>query len=219
MITEDWKWILALTSGEAPSLRAFASGSSIGTQLYIFGGEYFDKVTNKWEAYNDLFYINTSNAHLTVTINLFTANMRWIKPVLTSGSVAPTPRYSHTATLFNNGKTLIVFGGSSNRNGHLCDPSVFLFDAGTRIFQEFSLIYTEQSKWLKCIVKSATSGDEPPARSMHTAQLLFGSKIVIFGGVKTECYANDDGYVMQNIYTNTVFIFYHLGNYCIYNIG
>lgn len=136
--------------------------------------------------------------------------MRWVKPELTSGSVAPTPRYSHSATLFNNGKTLLVFGGSSNRSGNLCDPSVFLFDAGIYLYSIYRLML-EHSKWLKCTVKSATSGDEPPARSMHTAQLLFGSKIVIFGGVKTECYANDDGYVMQNIYTNTVFIFYHLG--------
>ena len=48
----------------------------------------------------------------------------------TNATVAPSPRFSHTATLINNGKNLLVFGGSSNKNGTLCDPTVFLYDSG-----------------------------------------------------------------------------------------
>ncbi len=92
-------------------------------------------------------------------------SMRWTK-LAPNDDVRPTARYCHSSTLF--GKNLVVFGGSVDQIGTLSDPTVYLCD-------------TQTLKWMNCVVKSNTSGDEPPPRSMHTASIIYNSKIFFFG--------------------------------------
>jgi len=107
------------------------------------------------------FYVGqeTGFQYLNDTHVLDVNSSRWIKPKI-SGT-PPTARYGHSAVLA--GSRIIVFGGKGpkgvvNRDLHALDPVTMTWYQGPE------------------------GGGAPTARFDHTANLVGGTKMFIFGG-------------------------------------
>ena len=93
------KWIKARTSGDIPSPRAFHSGTSVGKNLFIFGGEVWYKSITAGDTFNDLFILNSGNIMRIDKSELFhKVTMRWTKPTFEDLNSIPPARFGHTTT-------------------------------------------------------------------------------------------------------------------------
>ena len=80
-------------------------------------------------------------------------------------TVIPCPRRGHTAVVINNTQ-MYVFGGLHGATKYLNDMFVFNI---------------ETNEWQECVI-SNESIVKPEPRAWHTANVIFGDKILIFGG-------------------------------------
>ena len=110
----------------------------------------------------------TGFTYLNDTHVLDVNSSRWFKPKI-SGT-PPPPRYAHTAVLA--GARIIVFGGKGPKNAvyrdlHALDPITMTWYQGPE------------------------GGGAPVARFDHSANLVGGTKMVIFGGWNGSDFFND----------------------------
>ena len=96
--TTRWKWTVPKISGSAPRPRSYHSATAIGgspggrSRVVIFGGN------DEGESFNSVHVLDASNS-----------KMSWFNPVV-SGS-PPSPRSGHCATLLEDNKTILIYGG------------------------------------------------------------------------------------------------------------
>lgn len=99
-----------------------------------------------------------------------TEKQLWFKPFNCNGS----PRQWHTATYLPERQVLISFGGETVKKGKVTTESKVM------------VLDTEIMLWYPPTV----TGDVPSSRSGHTATVLDGNLVVVFGGVKGRKWLN-----------------------------
>ncbi|KAL7522495.1 hypothetical protein ACHAWX_007181 [Stephanocyclus meneghinianus] len=98
--TGRWKWSTPKVLGDAPPPRSYHSATSLGSsdenskegRIVIFGGN------NDTKCFNGVHVLEQANG-----------KMSWSHPKV-SGK-APAPRTGHTATLLEDGSTILIYGG------------------------------------------------------------------------------------------------------------
>ena len=121
--TTRWKWSIPKVFGDTPKPRSYhtatpvgGTGGNFGTKLVLFGGN--DDSDNFGEVHVlDMTDIN---------------KWRWFQPNVSGTS--PRPRTGHSATLLEDGKTILIYGGwdpcidFDNENEETIFPDAFLLD-------------------------------------------------------------------------------------------
>ncbi|KAJ5074183.1 hypothetical protein M0811_00812 [Anaeramoeba ignava] len=143
-------WKKESNSENKPIERRWSSSVLFNNKIWIFGG-----YQNIEQRFNDVYYFDL-------------INQEWTGPIQSEN--APSPRYSHTAVVYNN--KMWVFGGF---DGSVQSNSVYTFDFAT-------------FNWEGPI---KTVGQPPKPRAGHTT-VIYKQKAYIFGGYnKLVSYLND----------------------------
>lgn len=168
--TSRWKWSNPKISGSAPRPRSYHTATAVGgssgrSRLVIFGGN------DEAESFNTVHVLDASNSKLS-----------WFHPVV-SGS-PPSARSGHTATLLEDNKTILVYGGWDLN----ADEDAIKDDADM-IFSDSYLLDTEQWSWSTGpkVKYDGSSGaaNGGPKRVGHSAVLApaeDGCEVMVFGG-------------------------------------
>lgn len=93
---------------------------------------------------------------------------RWIKPKVQG--TPPEPRFGHTALLA--GSRIIIFGGKGAKN---------------QAFKDLNALDPVTMTWYQ----GPSGAGSPPARFNHTANMVGGTKMYVFGGWDGKNYYND----------------------------
>jgi len=168
--TSRWKWTNPRIEGSAPRPRSYHSATAVGgssgrSRLVIFGGN------DEAESFNSVHVLDASNSKLS-----------WFHPVV-SGT-PPSARSGHTATLLEDNKTILIYGGWDLN----ADEDAVKDDADM-IFSDSYLLDTEQWSWsagpkVKYDGSSGVSNGGPK-RVGHSAVLApseDGCEVLVFGG-------------------------------------
>ena len=98
--TMRWRWTLPKIAGDAPRARSYHSATAVpslsdeGSLLVIFGGN------NDVESFNTVHVLDATNEE---------GKWSWFHPNV-SGT-PPSPRTGHCATLLEDNKTILIYGG------------------------------------------------------------------------------------------------------------
>mmetsp|Transcript_34247 Transcript_34247/g.38332 ORF Transcript_34247/g.38332 Transcript_34247/m.38332 type:complete len:685 (+) Transcript_34247:178-2232(+) len=124
-----WIWTTPNVVGTAPKPRSYQSATSVGSQkMVIFGGN------NKTSCFDTVHVLNRSNDGDAST------GWKWSNPSLRGK--APLARTGHTATLLEDGKTIMVYGGwDPNEEDELTGED--------NIFKGSYLLDTQEWTWKK----------------------------------------------------------------------
>ncbi|XP_022850490.1 nitrile-specifier protein 5 isoform X3 [Olea europaea var. sylvestris] len=178
--TVNMTWSEPLMKGILPTPRDSHSCTTIGDNLFVFGG------TDGKKPLNDLHILDTSSnmwispsvrgdgpeareGHSAALIETFS----W-KRVVPSGT-PPSKRDSHTCSSWRN--KIIVIGGEDSCDYYLSD--VHILDADTLVWCKFN-----------------TMGQLLPPRGGHTT-IAFGKTLFVFGGFSDEQNLYDDVYMLD----------------------
>ena len=99
--TARWKWSVPKVSGHAPRARSYHTATPVtrqgkgGSLLVIFGGN------NNTQAFDSVHVLDASDVEH--------KGWSWSHP--TVSGTAPSPRTGHCATLLEDGKTIMIYGG------------------------------------------------------------------------------------------------------------
>ena len=168
--TSRWKWTNPKIAGSAPRPRSYHSATAVGgssgrSRLVIFGGN------DESESFNTVHVLDASNSKLS-----------WFHPVV-SGT-PPSARSGHTATLLEDNKTILIYGGWDLN----ADDDAIKDDADM-IFSDSYLLDTEQWSWSAGpkVKYDGSSGvkNGGPKRVGHSAVLApseDGCEVLVFGG-------------------------------------
>ena len=84
----------------------------------------------------------------------------------------PPARYGHTMNVYNN--CLVIFGGAG------------AYNEGMRVWYKFVHLFDKiEEKWLKSVDNTPQNQQKPDQRMYHSAA-VFGSILMIYGGLNTE---------------------------------
>ena len=143
-------WDLSISStGEKTSQIAGHSFNVVGNKMFLFGGR------NAIQTSSELYSFDTATKEWKIVRKL------------------KTPRCYHTSTLLEDGKTLFLFGGSSNKGRNEFLNSIELVNT-----------VNGDSKIIE------PSSNAPSPRMNHGATLV-GNKIFVWGGKDAENHFND----------------------------
>eukprot|EP00940_MAST-03C_sp_MAST-3C-sp2_P002569 g2569.t1 len=144
------KWEHVLCSGTSPKGRSGHTLTILGNTGYLFGGIQAENA--KTGPNNDLFMCRIQNA-----------KFEWSKPNLDGPK--PSPRWDHSATLFNE-NFIFYFGGSTSRRSRSNES--WIFD-------------TIVQKWVH-VAHLEKQKEVPQPRSGHTSVLVADRYLYVFGG-------------------------------------
>jgi len=128
--TIRWKWTAPKVSGDTPRARSYHSSTAVpladkdGCLLVIFGGN------NDIESFNTVHVLDTTDQE---------GKWSWSHPNVTG--TPPCPRTGHCATLLEDNKTILVYGGWDP-----CDDDENVSDENM-IFGDSFLLNTETWHW------------------------------------------------------------------------
>mmetsp|Transcript_37988 Transcript_37988/g.82650 ORF Transcript_37988/g.82650 Transcript_37988/m.82650 type:complete len:782 (-) Transcript_37988:521-2866(-) len=168
--TTRWKWSVPKIAGSAPRPRSYHTATAVGashgrSRLVIFGGN------DEAESFDTVHVLDASNS-----------KMSWFHPVV-SGT-APSARSGHIATLLEDNKTILIYGGwDLNLDEEACK------DDADMIFEDSFLLDTELWTWSPGPkIKYDGSSGVPNGGSRrvgHSAVLApseEGAQVLVFGG-------------------------------------
>eukprot|EP00804_Cyclotella_cryptica_P010864 CCRYP_008793-RA/>CCRYP_008793-RA protein AED:0.00 eAED:0.00 QI:1125/-1/1/1/-1/1/1/198/434 len=180
--TGRWKWSTPKILGDAPPPRSYHSATSLtssdkksneGSRIVIFGGN------NDTKCFNGVHVLEQTNG-----------KMSWSHPKV-SGK-APAPRTGHTATLLEDGSTILIYGG--------WDPNTEDEKGDDLIFGDSFLLDTKSWTWKKGPKPRYTSFNNTAAnnggleRVGHSAVLAPGAEgvqVLAFGGRVLDGFSSD----------------------------
>lgn len=154
--------------GQTATFTVVATGTGTLTYQWLLGGVAIPGATSATYTTPATVLADNGSSFTVQVTDATTASVTSTAAILTVGLAGPgvftataglaNGRYSHTATLLNNGKVLVVGGynGNSMSGAELYDPATGLFTA---------------------------TGALTTARDHHTATLLADGKVLIVGGV------------------------------------
>ncbi len=123
--TMRWKWSVPKISGMAPRARSYHTATPIPSSnlLVIFGGN------NETQCFNTVHVLDTKDEDWT-----------WSHPTVSCANCSPPrPRTGHIATLLEDGKTILIYGG--------WDPNDDEVSEDNMIFGDSFLLNTETWTW------------------------------------------------------------------------
>ncbi|KAF5093333.1 hypothetical protein D0Z00_004116 [Geotrichum galactomycetum] len=218
--TSSLKWTVAPPTGPRPSGRYGHTISTIGSVLYVFGGQLDDYFFDDLICY-DLNTLQSENSHWT-----------FIKP----NSRSPPPRTNHTVITYQD--KLYLFGGTDGKlwysdtwvydplanswsslectgfvpapcEGHsatIIGDIMYIFggrSAGGKDLGTLSALKISARKWFSF----QNMGPAPSPRSGHSMTAFGGHKILIMGGESPELDPeNPNAYVNEEESTNVVYV-------------
>lgn len=162
--TNRWRWSTIKATGDAPKPRSYATSTPCdnGSKIVIFGGN------NAEECFNTLHVLEMASGGWT-----------WSHPSTTGPK--PLPRTGHTATLLNDGTTLMIYGGwdpNDEAESDLIFADSFLLDTCTWTWRK-----GPKAKFEKANSVTATNGGA--ARVGHSSVLApckDGLQVLSWGG-------------------------------------
>ena len=178
--TMRWKWSAPKVMGDAPRARSYHSATPVPNSnlLVIFGGN------NETECFNSVHVLDTANE-----------KWSWSHPIV-SGT-APSRRTGHCATLLEDGKTIIIYGGW---DPNADDEDAEMSDEEEMMFGDSFLLNTETWTW-KQGPKPKFAPHQPGAinggeKRVGASSILAPgddmSQMLVFGGrVPNDTFAND----------------------------
>lgn len=160
--------------GDVPSKRSGHSFTIIGDYGYLFGGSDFRKPAGP----NNEFY----------KVDMTTGDFYWTKKQFPEGQ-CPEPRSHHSAVAFEN--KIIVFGGFKNSNARYNDTWVY-----DTVTDEWLQPVSTSAEVMNEVSESETGKEVvieiPTPRGSHSAVLIQGNKMLIFGGYGGSGYTRKD---------------------------
>jgi len=178
-----WIWMTPHIVGTAPKPRSYHSAIAVGPQkMVVFGGN------NKTSCFNTVHVLeaicddNSDSNNIKPGGRNFSTGWKWTNPTIRG--TAPFPRTGHTATILEDGKTIIVYGGwDPNEEDELTGED--------NIFKGSYLLDTQEWTWKKG--PDPQSGGSGSAKHIvescgakrcgHTAALNSeNGEVFVFGG-------------------------------------
>ncbi|KAL3917012.1 MAG: hypothetical protein SGILL_004912 [Bacillariaceae sp.] len=181
----SWVWTTPRIDGSTPKPRSFHSATSVGKKMVVFGGN------GKTSCFNTVHVLEAGGNNQSESSSSDGLGWKWSHP--TVKGEAPLPRTGHSATLLDDGKSILIYGG--------WDPNEEGEDGGENVFESSYVLDTEEWTWkegpkpvsIGSGTDSHTIDDCGPKRSGHRAVLNSDKQeILVFGGlIPGEALCND----------------------------
>jgi N-acetylneuraminic acid mutarotase len=132
-----WKWITVKVAGTAPPPRSYHTAVVVGTnRMIVFGGNNAD------QCFDSVHVLEKSCSTDDTSSGSSIDSWQWSHPTTTG--VKPVARTGHSATVLEDGRTVLVYGGW-DPNADDDDDDGF----EETIFDDYYLLDTETWKWRK----------------------------------------------------------------------
>ena len=178
-----WIWTTPHIIGTAPKPRSYHSATAVGPQkMVVFGGNNKTSCFNTVHVFEAIDEESMEKAGNADSKNGKATGWKWSNPTIRGK--APFPRTGHTATLLEDGKTIMIYGGwDPNEEDELTGED--------NIFKGSYLLDTQEWTWKKGPDPQAGGSGSAdhilescgPKRCGHTAALNSeNGEVFVFGG-------------------------------------
>jgi hypothetical protein len=182
----SWVWTTPKIDGSPPKPRSFHSATAVGNKMVVFGGN------GKTSCFNTVHVLEAMGNNQGDVSSSDSYGWKWSHPTVKGN--APFPRTGHSATLLEDGKTILIYGG--------WDPNEEDEESGgENIFKSSYFLDTQDWTWkegpkptsIGSGTDSHTIQDCGPKRCGHRAIMnAEKGEVLVFGGrIPGEALAND----------------------------
>ena len=186
------KWKVLEFQGDVPGILAFHTACVVypaeqlsNPQIHFFNIGKFSSHShyNIKEPGVYVFGGLTSDGTPSNSLRILRAGMKPLKWVIPEVSgVAPSPRYMHSMTYFQDSNLLVIYGGRIDKGGISHSVS----------YDDLQILHLEHMYWAKVEVY----GHIPDSRSSHSAAGS-GNGLYIFGGISNGSFCNNQMYSLE----------------------